>query len=198
MRAKPEIDSLAVCSNRNVHSVRINMTDDNVISINDEDLAVGASTPDDREEMSSATAALLAENAKGFDILLADLRRDCRPANAAEDTLVQMMARHFWAALRKTRIETGLVETQMEWALEKPSIRLFAKLNDVNDPAVMFEFDTRRLGVAFDSDCGRNKSQLMIARVAAASDAGFLKAYSLLLKAQALRPSASRRTNRAA
>ena len=175
------------------------MKNDKVVSINDEQLAIGDPTSDDREEMNSAIAALLTENARGFDLLLSDFRRDCKPANAAEDALVQMMARHFWAALRKTRIETGLVETQMEWALDKPSIRLFAQLNDITSPGVDFEFDTRRLGVAFESDCGSNKSQLIITRVAAASDAGFLKAYAMLLKAQALRPAASpRRLHRAA
>ena len=163
------------------------------IAVGDEQLAIGGLAPDDREEVNSAIAALLTENAKGFDLLLSDFRRDCKPANAAEDALVQMMATHFWSALRKTRIETGLVETQIGWALESPTIRLFAQLNDITDPGVNFEFDTRRLGVAFNSDCGSNKSQLILTRVAAASDAGFLKAYALLLKAQKLRPAASAR-----
>ena len=175
------------------------MKTDNVVPIDDERLAIDGPLPDEREEMNAAIAALLIENATGFDLLLSDFRRDCKPANAAEDALVQMMARHFWAALRKTRIETGLVETQMGWALETPTIQLFAKLNDIKDPGINFDFDTRRLGVAFESDCGRNKSQLIITRVAAASDTGFLKTYSLLLKAQALRRTAQpRKQDRAA
>ncbi len=161
--------------------------------INDERLAVGGSSMDDREEMNCAIAALLTENAKGFELLLSDFRRDCKPVNAAEDALVQLMARHFWGALRKTRIETGLVETQIEWTLSTTTIRGFAERNDMTDPGVNFEFDTRRLGLAFHSDCGSNKAQLIITRVAAASDAGFLKAYSMLLKAQSLRPAASQR-----
>ncbi len=169
------------------------------IAIDDQRLAIGGSIPGDREDMNPAIAALLVENANGFDLLLSDFRRDCKPVNAAEDALVQLMARHFWAALRRTRIETGLIETQIQWALETPTIRLFAELNDITEPGVNFEFDTRRLGLAFESDCGRYKSQLTITRVAAAADAGFLKAYSMLLKAQALRPAASaRKRNRAA
>lgn len=175
------------------------MKNDKVVAINGEKLAIDGATPDEREEMCPAIAAVLAENATGFDLLLSDFRRDCKPANAAEDALVQLMVRHFWAALRRTRVETGLVEAQMEWVLENQSIRLFAQLNDMTDPGVNFEFDTRRLGVAFDIDCAKNKSQLTITRVAAASDAGFLKAYSMLLKVQALRPVASpRKRDRAA
>jgi hypothetical protein len=175
------------------------MTNDNVVSINDEKLAIDGATQDEREEMCPATAALLEENAKGFDLLLSDFRRDCKPANAAEDSLVQMMVGHFWAVLRKTRLETGLVESHMERALEHTQIRLFAELNDISDPGVNFEFDTRRLGIGFDMDCARNKSQLAITRVAAASDTGFLKAYSMLLKVQALRQAASpRKRDRAA
>ena len=175
------------------------MKNDKVVSINDEQLAIDGATLDEREEMNPAIAALLAENAKGFDLLLSDFRRDCKPANAAEDSLVQMMVRHFWAALRKTRLETGLVETHMERALDHSQIRVFAELNDMTDPGVNFEFDTRRLGAGFDMDCGRNKSQLAITRVAAASDTGFLKAYAMLLKAQALRKSGRpRKQDRAA
>ncbi|MEO8130880.1 MAG: hypothetical protein ABI822_27530 [Bryobacteraceae bacterium] len=143
--------------------------------------------------MNPAIAALLAESAQGFDLLLADFRRDCKPLNAAEDALVQMMARHFWAALRKTRVETGVVESHMERSLESSQIRHFAEVNDLNDPGVNFEFDTRRLGVGFDMDCGRHGAQLTITRAAAASDTGFLKYYSMLLKVQSRRPPAAER-----
>lgn len=175
------------------------MKNEKVVTINDEQLAIDRPTPAEREEMCPVIAAVLAENAAGFDLLLSDFRRDCKPANVAEDTLIQLMVRHFWTALRKTRVETGLIESQMERVLENQSIRLFAQLNDMTDPGVNFEFDTRRLGLAFDIDCANNKSQLTITRVAAASDAGFLKAYSMLLKVQALRLSASpRKRDRAA
>jgi len=174
------------------------MTDDKVVTIHNEPIPIPV--PDDnREEIHPAIATLLAENAKGFDILLADFRRDCKPINSAEDALVQMMARHFWAALRKTRIETGIVESHMERSYETAQIQRFAKVNDITDPGVNFEFDTRRLGVGFDLDCGRNNAQLTISRAAAASDTAFLKYYSMLQKVQSRRPPASpRKLDRAA
>jgi hypothetical protein len=153
--------------------------------MSDEVLAIdGHESDDNREEMNPGIATLLAENARGFDLLLAEFRRDCKPANSAEDALVQLMARHFWHSLRKTRVETGLVESQMELALENHLIREFAQRNDIKDPAMSYEFDTRRLGVAFDHDCGKNNSQLKITRACAASDHGFLNAQARLQKMQ--------------
>ena len=165
------------------------MPQDNVHSINDEKLAIG-NHPQERGPEDISTA---------FDTVLADFRRDCHPADAAEDALVQLMARNFCNTLRKTRIETGLIESQMEEAVSNQQIQIFAKLNDLKDPDVNYEFDTRLLGIAFDLDCGRNNAQLKITRATALSDAGFHKAQDRLLKLQSQRkPKGAAKLDRAA
>src|SRR6185369_5524226 len=83
----------------------------------------------DREELCPATAALLIENGRGFDLLLADLRRECAPQNTTEDLVVQTMARHAWSALRRTRMETGLVEVQVDNSNHNFHIKNFAAAN---------------------------------------------------------------------
>src|SRR4051812_15448059 len=117
--------------------------------------ATATITTDSNEAVQTKLTALLAENPAGFDCILATFRRDLRPANFTEDILVQRTARHFWGALRTTRLETALVESQMHSAATHPEIQKFAETHGKG-----YDYDTRRLGVAFQTDCGQLNAQL--------------------------------------
>jgi hypothetical protein len=173
--------------------------ENNLHLIGDEKVVLSADDdPGYTQAICPATMALLSESTSEFNHLLAAFRSDYRPANTTEDALVQLLARHFWSALRNARIESGLVQIQMDGAGDSYRIQQFIKENNMRDPATAFECDTRKLGFAFQRDCEEGNGQLKIARLAGIQDAGFLRIQSRLQKLQALRISAAPRKNKAA
>ncbi|MEO8128143.1 MAG: hypothetical protein ABJF23_12710 [Bryobacteraceae bacterium] len=112
--------------------------------------------------------------------ILADFRRDLRPATPTEDALVDIMARSFFSALRITRIETNLINNQFEAIKDHPAIKAHARKHGTGH-----EYDTRRLGQAFDADCGNRYAQAKVSKTASTYDQAFLRAQTALLSLRA-------------
>ena len=166
------------------------MTNENISLVNED--------PGYTQAVCPASMALLAESTSEFNQLLAAFRRDYRPANTTEDALVQLLARHFWTALRTARTETGLIQVQMDGATDTFRIQQFTKENNMKDPDIAFECDTRKLGIGFQRDCDEGNGQLKIARIATMQDAGFLRVQTHLQKLQTRRIGATPRKDKAA
>ena len=170
----------------------------NLKLIGDEKVVLSGDDPGYTQAICPASMALLAESTSEFNQLLAAFRRDYRPANTTEDALVQLLTRHFWTALRNARTETGLVQVQMDGANDTYRIQQFMKENNMKDPDIAFECDTRKLGIGFQKDCDEGNGQLKIARIATMYDAGFLRVQTHLRKLQALRIGAAPGKDKAA
>ena len=138
-------------------------------------MAKAAAGPIDEKNSASATTPAPVH-------ILAVFRRDLHPATHAEDILVQIMARGFWSVLRTTRVETTLIDAQMSAIADHPSIQAYAKKH-----GTAFDYDTRRLGQAFEADCGHRNAQLKITRTSSTYDVAFLRAQTSLQKLQAIR-----------
>ena len=140
-------------------------------------MAKAAATPIDEKNSASATTPAPAQ-------ILAAFRRDLHPATHAEDILVQIMARGFVSALRTMRVETTLIHAQITAIADHPSIQAYAKKHGTG-----FDYDTRRLGQAFEADCGHRNAQPKITRTSSTHDVAFLRAQTSLQKLQAIRKS---------
>ena len=138
-------------------------------------MAKAAAAPIDEKNSASATTPAPAQ-------ILTAFRRDLHPATHAEDILVQIMARSFYCALRATRIETTLIDAQMSAIADHPSIQAYAKKHGTG-----FDYDTRRLGQAFESDCANRSAQPKITRTSSTHDQAFLRAQTSLRKLQSNR-----------
>ncbi len=182
------------------------MNQNKVIPINDERLVLSGGAENERDEgertpapnpgqtpeFVPATAVLASEDSAGFSLLLAAFRRDYQPVNTTEDALVQLLTRHFWSAFRNARVETGLIEDQMDAATRLGRVQDFAKKHAVH------EYDTRRLGIAFGYDCGEGNAQMKIVRAGTSHDLNFLRIQLRLRNLQALRTLSTQAHNRAA
>lgn len=139
--------------------------------------AAAAAKPINEKNSASATTPAPAQ-------ILTAFRRDLHPATHAEDILVQIMARSFFSALRATRVETTLIDAQITAIADHPTIQAYAKKHGTG-----FDYDTRRLGQAFEADCGNRNAQPKITRTSSTHDLAFLQAQTSLQKLQKIRKS---------
>ena len=66
-----------------------------------------------RHGLTSARVVIKGESQAEFDALLAGLQASHKPANIAEEALVQQIAANYWRLLRARRIEAGMYDNIM-------------------------------------------------------------------------------------
>ena len=66
-----------------------------------------------RHGLTSARSVIKGESQPEFDALLAGLQASHKPANIAEEALVQQIAANYWRLLRARRIEAGMFDNIM-------------------------------------------------------------------------------------
>ena len=115
--------------------------------------------------LSGAFTVLPHEDQEEFDILLACLRDDFKPANEHESFLVEQMAQSRWRLARARRLETAMFETML--------------LGEVNDADPDRQLAAKLL-------FGGDRALATIQRYATAAERSYYKAHTELLKSRHL------------
>jgi hypothetical protein len=138
-------------------------------------LSTGPKTPEgkaaaarnsNKHGLSGAFTVLPHEDQDEFDVLLACLRDEFRPANGHEAFLVEQMAQSRWRLSRARRLETAMFDQMLmgEISLDDPDQKIAAKLL-----------------------AGGDRALATIQRYATAAERSYYKAHAEMLKSRQIR-----------
>jgi hypothetical protein len=112
--------------------------------------------PSKSHGLSSRNAILPLEDAAEFQALLDGLRDVFQPANAFQESCLRELACADWRLRRVARIEAGILAYRVERARETEKCRDTAPKRPCSRRKVVYDQETRLLGISFYRDCEDN------------------------------------------